>query len=186
MKNLTYRQWQALHLQSPIGDEKLQGPITRARARARRTKEKDDQIAHGFMMAIKEPMKEGLIVTNGTYWKREKSRRGFIMSTNAQLQTPHNEGTTESPHSNFDPMKVIMQELQSMRKEMGDKRRDITNVSMEHKDQINIIGHVTSHTQREVTITILMIILRCQFMALITSIMEVDTPLLEEEEMEDI
>ncbi|KAI5676951.1 hypothetical protein M9H77_07901 [Catharanthus roseus] len=43
-------------------DEKLQGPITRARAR--RIKEKDDQIAHGFMIAIKEPMKEGLRFKN--------------------------------------------------------------------------------------------------------------------------
>ncbi|KAI5676010.1 hypothetical protein M9H77_06960 [Catharanthus roseus] len=45
------------------GDEKLQGPITRARAK--RIKENDDQIAHGFMIAIEETMKEGLKIKNG-------------------------------------------------------------------------------------------------------------------------
>ncbi|KAI5663877.1 hypothetical protein M9H77_23200 [Catharanthus roseus] len=42
---------------------------------------------------------------------------------------------------------VIMQELQLMRKDMKEMRGDITNLSMEHKDQIYIGGHVTSYTQ---------------------------------------
>ncbi|KAI5672060.1 hypothetical protein M9H77_12424 [Catharanthus roseus] len=40
-----------------------------------------------------------------------------------------------------------MQELQLMRKEMKEMRGNITNLSMEHRDQSNIGGHVTSHTQ---------------------------------------
>ncbi|KAI5658100.1 hypothetical protein M9H77_26893 [Catharanthus roseus] len=44
------------------GDEKLQGPITKARTR--RIKEKDDQVAHRLMIAIEETMKEGLKFKN--------------------------------------------------------------------------------------------------------------------------
>ncbi|KAI5663820.1 hypothetical protein M9H77_23143 [Catharanthus roseus] len=43
-------------------DGKLQAPITRARAR--RIKEKHDQIAQGLIMAIEETMKEGLKLKN--------------------------------------------------------------------------------------------------------------------------
>ncbi|KAI5680987.1 hypothetical protein M9H77_02214 [Catharanthus roseus] len=61
------------------------------------------------------------------------------MSTEAQLPTSHNEGTSESPHSNLDPiLKVIMQEFQQIRKDMTDMRRDITNLSMEHRDRRTI------------------------------------------------
>ncbi|KAI5682507.1 hypothetical protein M9H77_03735 [Catharanthus roseus] len=63
------------------------------------------------------------------------------MSMEAQLPTNYNEGTSGSSHSNLDPMKVIMQELQLMRKNMKEMRGDITNVSMEHRDHRNIGGH---------------------------------------------
>ncbi|KAI5677775.1 hypothetical protein M9H77_08725 [Catharanthus roseus] len=52
-----------------------------------------------------------------------------------------------SSHSNLDPMKVIMQELQLMRNDMKEMRWNITNLSMEHRDQSNIREHTTSHTQ---------------------------------------
>ncbi|KAI5650305.1 hypothetical protein M9H77_36310 [Catharanthus roseus] len=82
--------------QDGLEDEKLQGPITRARAK--RIKEKDDKVAHGLMIAIEENMKEGLKFKNEgleggnppkllivqclnleqpeAFWKRKKSRRG--------------------------------------------------------------------------------------------------------------
>lgn len=44
------------------GDEKLQGPIKRARER--RINEKDDKVAHGLMITIEETMKEGLKFKN--------------------------------------------------------------------------------------------------------------------------
>ncbi|KAI5663949.1 hypothetical protein M9H77_23272 [Catharanthus roseus] len=67
-------------------------------------------------------------------------KRGFIMSTDTQFLTPHNEGTSKSPHSNLDPMRVIMQELQSMRSKMGDMQRDITNLSIEQRGNYNHHG----------------------------------------------
>ncbi|KAI5682379.1 hypothetical protein M9H77_03607 [Catharanthus roseus] len=72
---------------------------------------------------------------------------GLIMSMEAQLPTHYNGGTSGSSHSNLDPMKVIMQELQLMRKDMKEMRGNITNLSMEHGGQSNIGGHITSHTQ---------------------------------------
>ncbi|KAI5653971.1 hypothetical protein M9H77_31158 [Catharanthus roseus] len=65
----------------------------------------------------------------------------------AQLPTHYNKGTSGSSHSNLDPMKIIMQELQLMRKDMNEMRGNIINLSMEHRNQSNIGGHVTSHTQ---------------------------------------
>ncbi|KAI5663504.1 hypothetical protein M9H77_22827 [Catharanthus roseus] len=65
----------------------------------------------------------------------------------AQLPIHYNKETSGSSHSNLDPMKVIMQELQLMRKDMKEMRGNITNLSMEHRDQSNIGGYVTSHTQ---------------------------------------
>ncbi|KAI5663996.1 hypothetical protein M9H77_23319 [Catharanthus roseus] len=50
-------------LWSGVENEKLQGPITRARAD--RIKKNDDQVAHGLMIAIEETMKEGLKFKNG-------------------------------------------------------------------------------------------------------------------------
>ncbi|KAI5677765.1 hypothetical protein M9H77_08715 [Catharanthus roseus] len=44
-------------------------------------------------------------------------------------------------------MKVIMQDLQLMRNDMKEMRGNITNLSMEHRDQSNIREHTTSHTQ---------------------------------------
>ncbi|KAI5677639.1 hypothetical protein M9H77_08589 [Catharanthus roseus] len=75
-------------------------------------------------------------------------KESLIISMEAQLFTHCNEGTSGSSHSNLDPMKVIMHELQLMRKDMKQMRGNITNLSMEHRDQNNIGGHVTSHTQQ--------------------------------------
>ncbi|KAI5667949.1 hypothetical protein M9H77_17802 [Catharanthus roseus] len=44
-------------------------------------------------------------------------------------------------------MKVIMLELQLMRKDLTDIRGNMTNLSMEHRGRNNIRQHVTSHTQ---------------------------------------
>ncbi|KAI5654321.1 hypothetical protein M9H77_31508 [Catharanthus roseus] len=59
------------------------------------------------------------------------------MSPEAQLPIPHNERTSESPHSNLDQMK-----------DMTDMRRDKTNLCMEHRGRRNMGGDVTPHTQR--------------------------------------
>ncbi|KAI5666906.1 hypothetical protein M9H77_16759 [Catharanthus roseus] len=72
----------------------------------------------------------------------------FILSTDAQLPTPHNEGTSESPHSNLDQINIIMQELQFVIREMREMRGDITNLSIEQRGQSHIKWHVNSHTQR--------------------------------------
>ncbi|KAI5682510.1 hypothetical protein M9H77_03738 [Catharanthus roseus] len=77
----------------------------------------------------------------------EPTIAGLIMSMEAQLPTHYNEGTSGSSHSNLDPMMVIMQELQLMRKDMKEMRGYITNVSIEHRDHRNIGGHVMSRTQ---------------------------------------
>ncbi|KAI5667722.1 hypothetical protein M9H77_17575 [Catharanthus roseus] len=52
---------------------------------------------------------------------------GLIMSMEPQLPTHYNEGTSGSSHYNLDTMKVIMQELQLMRKDMKEMRGNITN-----------------------------------------------------------
>ncbi|KAI5681211.1 hypothetical protein M9H77_02438 [Catharanthus roseus] len=44
-------------------------------------------------------------------------------------------------------MKVIMQELQKMIKDMTDMRGNMTNLSMEHRGRNSIGEHVSSHTQ---------------------------------------
>ncbi|KAI5652997.1 hypothetical protein M9H77_30184 [Catharanthus roseus] len=72
----------------------------------------------------------------------------LIVSMEAELPTHYNEGISGSSHSNLDPMKVIMQELQLMRKDMKEMRGNITNLSIEHRDESGIVGRVTSHTQR--------------------------------------
>ncbi|KAI5682538.1 hypothetical protein M9H77_03766 [Catharanthus roseus] len=87
----------------------------------------------------------------------------------AQLPNHYNEGTSGSSHSNLDPMKIIIQELQLMRKDMKEMRGNITNLSMEHRDQRNIGGMsllifngdmVTSLLMLELLSIILMIAMR--------------------------
>ncbi|KAI5664046.1 hypothetical protein M9H77_23369 [Catharanthus roseus] len=46
----------------------------------------------------------------------------FTMSMEAQIPTHYNEGTSGSSHSTLDLMKVIMQELQLMRKDMKEMK----------------------------------------------------------------
>ncbi|KAI5664124.1 hypothetical protein M9H77_23447 [Catharanthus roseus] len=69
------------------------------------------------------------------------------MSREAKLHIPDNEGTSGSSHSNLDPMKVIMQVLQQMRKGVMNMRRNMTNLPMEYGGRNNIREYVTSHTQ---------------------------------------
>ncbi|KAI5672578.1 hypothetical protein M9H77_12942 [Catharanthus roseus] len=76
-----------------------------------------------------------------------QSTIGLTMFVETQIPTHHNERTSGSSHSNLDPMKVIMQEFQLIRKDMKEMRGNIPNLSMEHRDQSNIGGHVTSHTE---------------------------------------
>ncbi|KAI5664101.1 hypothetical protein M9H77_23424 [Catharanthus roseus] len=49
-------------------------------------------------------------------------RGSLVISIEAQLPTYYNKGTSGNSHSNLDPMKVIMQELQLMRKGMKEMR----------------------------------------------------------------
>ncbi|KAI5672250.1 hypothetical protein M9H77_12614 [Catharanthus roseus] len=56
----------------------------------------------------------------------------------AQLPNHYNEGAHGSSHSNLDPMKVIMQELQHMRKDMKEMRENITNFSMKHNSKATL------------------------------------------------
>ncbi|KAI5682001.1 hypothetical protein M9H77_03229 [Catharanthus roseus] len=79
------------------------------------------------------------------------------MSMEVQLSTHYNEGTSGSSHSNLDLMNVIMQELQLMRKDMKETRGNITNLSMEHRDQSNIGGQATSHSQWSMVTSLLML-----------------------------
>ncbi|KAI5653730.1 hypothetical protein M9H77_30917 [Catharanthus roseus] len=169
------------------GDEKLQIPIKRARAR--RTKGKDDKIAQGLMMAIEETIKKGLNFNNegleddGNPPKKEYSTwiqeilrlaRGWLEdreysspiegkrslgSLTEGFRSLHNkihiiwyqsslQRTSVIPGSNLDPVKIIMQELQSKQREMGYVRREITNLSIEQRGQSHIEGHVNSHSQK--------------------------------------
>ncbi|KAI5667872.1 hypothetical protein M9H77_17725 [Catharanthus roseus] len=72
----------------------------------------------------------------------------FILFTDAQLPTPHHERTCESPHSNLDPIKVIMKELQQMRQDMNDSRRDVTDQYVEHRGRSDHVDHVSPPTER--------------------------------------
>ncbi|KAI5649002.1 hypothetical protein M9H77_35007 [Catharanthus roseus] len=92
------------------GDEKFQGPITRARAK--RIKENDDdQVAHELMIAIEETMREHLKFKNGG---REDDRnhpkllmgfpgaictkRSFTPHKKARIGISHIEGMKNSAH----------------------------------------------------------------------------------------
>ncbi|KAI5668712.1 hypothetical protein M9H77_18565 [Catharanthus roseus] len=98
----------------------------------------------------------------------------FIMSTDAQLPTPHDKGTSESPHSILNPMRIILQELQSMRREMGDiKEVKVTLKGM----SIPILKGV-------IETTIIMVRLERWFKALVNSMMVVNALLLEVEKEE--
>ncbi|KAI5682522.1 hypothetical protein M9H77_03750 [Catharanthus roseus] len=79
------------------------------------------------------------------------------MSIEAQLPTHYNEGTSGSCYSNLNPMKVIMQELQVMRKDMKEMRGNITNVSMEHRHQRNTERHVMSLLNGNMVTSLLML-----------------------------
>ncbi|KAI5680979.1 hypothetical protein M9H77_02206 [Catharanthus roseus] len=54
------------------------------------------------------------------------------MSTQAQAPTPFGEESSNSQHD--DPLRLIMQELQSLRDEMRDIRRDVTNLSNQQRE----------------------------------------------------
>ncbi|KAI5663855.1 hypothetical protein M9H77_23178 [Catharanthus roseus] len=54
------------------------------------------------------------------------------MSTQAQAPTPFGEESSNSQHD--DPLRLIIQELQSLRDEMRDIRRDVTNLSNQQKE----------------------------------------------------
>ncbi|KAI5650043.1 hypothetical protein M9H77_36048 [Catharanthus roseus] len=54
------------------------------------------------------------------------------MSTQAQAPTPFGEESSNSQHN--DPLRLIMQELQSLRNEMRDIRRDVTNLSNQQRE----------------------------------------------------
>ncbi|KAI5652992.1 hypothetical protein M9H77_30179 [Catharanthus roseus] len=64
-------------------------------------------------------------VTNLSNQQRE-------MSTQAQAPTPFGEESSNSQHD--DPLRVIMQELQSLRDEMRDIRRDVSNLSNQQRE----------------------------------------------------
>ncbi|KAI5650415.1 hypothetical protein M9H77_36420 [Catharanthus roseus] len=54
------------------------------------------------------------------------------MSTQAQAPTPFGEESRNSQYD--DPLRLIMQELQSLRDEMRDIRRDVTNLSNQQRE----------------------------------------------------
>ncbi|KAI5668560.1 hypothetical protein M9H77_18413 [Catharanthus roseus] len=54
------------------------------------------------------------------------------MSTQAQAPTPFGEESSNSQHD--DPLRLIMQELQSLRDEMRDIRRNVTNLSNQQRE----------------------------------------------------
>ncbi|KAI5654433.1 hypothetical protein M9H77_31620 [Catharanthus roseus] len=54
------------------------------------------------------------------------------MSTQAQAPTPFGEESSNSQHD--DPLRLIMQDLQSLRDEMRDIRRDVTNLSNQQRE----------------------------------------------------
>ncbi|KAI5658400.1 hypothetical protein M9H77_27193 [Catharanthus roseus] len=54
------------------------------------------------------------------------------MSTQAQAQIPFREKSNNSQHD--DPLRLIMQELQSLRDGMRDTRRDVTNLSNQQRE----------------------------------------------------
>ncbi|KAI5653536.1 hypothetical protein M9H77_30723 [Catharanthus roseus] len=72
----------------------------------------------------------------------------------AQLPTHYNEGTIRSCHYNLDPMKVIMQKLQLMRKDMKEMRGNDMSLLILNGDM------VTSLLMLELLSIILMITLR--------------------------
>ncbi|KAI5667359.1 hypothetical protein M9H77_17212 [Catharanthus roseus] len=95
--------------------------------------------------AQKEETARSLPSTVGWKLLTKTYLRWLIMSMETQLPTHYNERISGSSHCKFDPMKVIMQELELMRKDMKKMRGNITNLSMEHRDQNSIGGHARSY-----------------------------------------
>ncbi|KAI5650206.1 hypothetical protein M9H77_36211 [Catharanthus roseus] len=67
------------------------------------------------------------------------------MSTQAQAPTPLGEESSNSQHD--DPLRLIMQELQSLRDEMRDIRRDVTNLSNQQRE-VSPHGSLNATTPR--------------------------------------
>ncbi|KAI5652415.1 hypothetical protein M9H77_29602 [Catharanthus roseus] len=67
------------------------------------------------------------------------------MSTQAQAPTPFREESRNSQHD--DPLRIIMQELQSLRNEMRDIRRDVTNLSNQQRE-VSPHGSLNATTPR--------------------------------------
>ncbi|KAI5653029.1 hypothetical protein M9H77_30216 [Catharanthus roseus] len=67
------------------------------------------------------------------------------MSTQAQAPTPFGEESSNSQHD--DPLRLIMQKLQSLRDEMRDIRRDFTNLSNQQRE-VSPHGSLNASTPR--------------------------------------
>ncbi|KAI5672634.1 hypothetical protein M9H77_12998 [Catharanthus roseus] len=145
------------------GDKKLQGSVIRARAENERewprTDDCNERNYEGLQLkneGIEDDGKPFKLHMNHIISKEysmeqfrvEKVQEDVIMSTDAQLPNPHNERTSESSHSNLDLMRIIMQELKLIKREIRDMQRDISNLSIEQGSESHIEGHVNSHTQR--------------------------------------
>ncbi|KAI5672637.1 hypothetical protein M9H77_13001 [Catharanthus roseus] len=64
--------------------------------------------------------------------KQLKSHKDQIEQKKFQAPTPFGEESSNSQHD--DPLRLIMQELQSLRDEMRDIRRDVTNLSNQQRE----------------------------------------------------
>ncbi|KAI5668458.1 hypothetical protein M9H77_18311 [Catharanthus roseus] len=67
------------------------------------------------------------------------------MSIQTQAPTPFGEESSNPQQA--DPLRLIMQELQSLRNEMTDIRRDVTNLSNQEKE-VSLRGSLNATTSR--------------------------------------
>ncbi|KAI5681678.1 hypothetical protein M9H77_02906 [Catharanthus roseus] len=106
-----------------------QGVVTRAKAK--QLKSHKDQIEQEKFQGLNFDV--NFYMVGIPFAQAEKLPPIFgNMSTQAQAPTPFGEDSSNSQHD--DPLRLIMQELQSLRDEMRDIRRDVTNLSNQQRE----------------------------------------------------
>ncbi|KAI5663466.1 hypothetical protein M9H77_22789 [Catharanthus roseus] len=121
-----------------------QGVVTRAKTK--QLKSHKDQVEQEKFQGLNFDVQDLMgLVESFKSFKVDHQNFFILMSTQAQAPTPFGEESSNSQHD--DPLRLIMQELQSLRDEMGDIRRDVTNLSNQQWE-VSPYGSLNSTTPR--------------------------------------
>ncbi|KAI5676414.1 hypothetical protein M9H77_07364 [Catharanthus roseus] len=108
-----------------------QGVVTRAKAK--QLKNHKDQIEQEKFQGLNFDVQDFMgLVESFKSFKVDHQNSSILMSTQAQAPTPFGEKSSNSQRD--DPLWLIMQELQSLRDEMRDIRRDVTSLSNQQRE----------------------------------------------------